>query len=98
MTNPVLAFGITGKDTQALREFYSEVLAWRIGDGDPHTGSDCRLIEPGYGGPPGGVSSRPPRGRGQTPLLFEAAAPAAPPGRDGTVGGEEVVPETAARW
>jgi len=95
MRNPVLWFGITGKDTQALREFYSEVLAWRIGAGDPHTGSDCRLIEPGYGGLPGGIYSSPEGGSGQATFYVEVDDPSPMLARAESLGGKTIMPETA---
>lgn len=57
MANPVLWFEVTGKDGMALRKFYTELFGWKIGGGDPTSGFDYGLVEPGYGGLPGGIGS-----------------------------------------
>jgi predicted enzyme related to lactoylglutathione lyase len=95
MANPVLWFEVTGKDPKALREFYSELLGWRISAGDPPSRSDCGLIEPGYGGLPGGIYSSSDGSSGQATFYVEVYDPSAMLARAESLGGKTVMQETA---
>lgn len=48
MTRPVVAYQIRGKDPAKLREFYSALFGWEIGEPNPF---GISTIAPGIGGP-----------------------------------------------
>ena len=94
MANSVLWFEVRGKDGSALRKFYSELFGWKISAGDPTSGFDYGLIEPGYGGLPGGIGSSPDRSSGHATFYVEVDDPTAILGRAEMLGGKLVMPET----
>jgi predicted enzyme related to lactoylglutathione lyase len=93
MASPVLWFEVTGKDGKALRKFYSELFGWKIGAGDPTSGFDYGLVEPGYGGLPGGIGSSPDGSNGHATFYVEVDDPSAMLARAEQLGGKTIMPE-----
>ena len=94
MANSVLWFEVMGKDGSALRNFYSELFGWKISAGDPTSGFDYGLIEPGYGGLPGGIGSSPDCSSGHATFYVEVDDPTVVLDRAEKLGGKRVTPET----
>src|SRR5262249_28685937 len=94
MANSVLWFEVRGKDGSALRKFYSELFGWKISAGDPTSGFDHGLIEPGYGGLPGGIGSSLDGSSGHATFYVEVDDPTAMLDRAEMLGGRPVRPET----
>lgn len=93
MANPVVWFEVTGKDGQALRKFYRELFGWKIGAGDPVSRFDYGLVEPGYGGLPGGVGCSADGGTGHATFYVEVDSPSAFLTRAESLGATTTMPE-----
>jgi predicted enzyme related to lactoylglutathione lyase len=63
MSNPVVWFEVMGQDADKLRQFYSELLGWKI-EVQPETGYG--MVSPGPGGIAGGIGAAGPGSRGWT--------------------------------
>jgi len=94
MANPVVWFEVTGKDGQALRKFYRELFSWKIGARDPASWFDYGLVEPGYGGLPGGIGSSADGGSGHATFYVEVDDPTAFLTRAESLGATPVMPVT----
>ena len=93
MVNPVVWFEVTGRDGDSLRKFYRELLCWKIGAGDPASGFDYGLVDPGYGGLPGGIGSTADGGTGHATFYVEVGDPTAFLTRAESLGATTTMPE-----
>jgi len=67
VTRPVVHFEIYGKDSEGLKQFYTELFGWQIDSNNP---MNYGLIAPGIGGPEQGVGGGIAQGDGPRVMVY----------------------------
>ena len=92
MGSPIVHFELIGKDAAGLKEFYSKVFDWKIGDLMPDMGN-YGLIDGTSSGIPGGVGQSD-DGKPRTSVYAQVPDPQATLDQIVALGGTVVMPPT----